>query len=145
MKEPFNYKLFNAEEKYEFLILSYKGYFIERQGIEKGWTNGDRLDYTGGNCSVVSHGRSEDETYAYIVENLICKKEPMIKYRHSKSWDKLIPIILKLRGERCFKQAFKNQMNQIDHYLNYLDIETTVKYIAGAINVLNGKRGEYPI
>lgn len=144
LTEPIDYKKYNQDEKNEFLIKSYSGYYIEKEGIEKGWTSGNWFSYTGGGCGVNMHG-TEDETYAYIVAGMICKHPNMVKYRYSKSWDKLIPIIQKLRNEKVYTQAFKNQMRQIDYWLNGLMIEQVVKYIAGAINVLHGKKGAYPV
>lgn len=144
MKEPITYRTFTEQEKNEFVILKYLGYKIEKQGIEHGWTSGEWFSYNGGGRGVTSNG-TEDETYLTIVNDSINRSSTMAKYRTTKSWDKLIPIIEKLRHEYNYTEKYKNQLAKVDYWLNKLNIDLCARYVAGAINVINGKDGAYPI
>lgn len=144
MKEPITYRTFTEQEKNEFVVLSYMGYYINKEGVEKGWTSGDRFSYNRGSCGVTSHG-TEDETYLTIVNETINRSSIMAQYRVTKSWDKIMPVIRKLRNECNYTEKYKNQIAKIDHWLNKLEIDMCARYVAGAINVLNGKDGAYPI
>jgi len=132
MKEPIKYQTFTEEEKNEFIVLTYIGYKIE---IEDG-----RFIHNEGSCPVEFWG-SKEETYLKIVKDLINYAPCLSQFRRTKSWDKIIPIILNLRQEKNYTKKYKNQLNNIDYWLNKLNIDMVSRYVAGAINILNGKRG----
>lgn len=132
MEQPIKYNSFTEEQKNEFVVLSYLGYTVTR-------VNG-RFVYITGSCPTTMWG-TEEETYLKIVKSLICFYETMSKFRVTKSWDKLIPVIIKLRSEKNYTEKYKNQIKNIDYWLNHLNIDMVSRYVAGAINVLNGKKG----
>ncbi len=140
MKEPITYRTFTEQEKNEFIVLTYLGYKIEKEPLG----SGEWFSYTGGGRSINSYG-SEDETYLTIVNEMIKRSSIMAEYRVTKNWDRLIPVIKKLRREQNYTEKFKNQLNKVDYWLNKLDIDMCSRYVAGSINVLNGKDVAYPI
>lgn len=147
MKEPYDYKKFTPEQKALFTIASFMGFDVVEVGVKEGW-NHNRFCSNWPDGTTMMHqsvGIKKDEVYSKQVQHLINDKFGNAG-AYLKSWDKLIPALKKLRANPEHKAAFTNQLSQIDYWLiKYFDIESTVKYVVGAINVLNGKRGAYPI